>query len=526
MYGTATVHQVRDWARTLKVVLVEDSSDDARQIKDVLEEVEDFALELVHVETLHAALEALLKQAIDVLLLDLDLPDSNGLDTFLRARAAAPWSAIVVLSGEPDKETAFRAMREGAHDYWLKTPADPHALARCVRYAAEHKRIAEDQHFLSAAGDVLDSTLEYEETVGHVARLAVPFLGSASILELEPDVGARSRVLVHDVDGRRRNELRRAARAGALVRLNDTTVLAQPIQELGFSDHLRIELITPGRVLGRLTVLRTWTAPGFQPRDAMLLAELAQRCAVCIDKARLYRELEMAARMSEEVLAAISHDMRSPLSGISMQLDAIRRIIASTEDCPRDQIVAGLKDMDVAIDRSLDLLQELEDATALHAGRELQLRKRPTDLRAVVEHVLLEYRLRTGYHQLVLDAPAEPLMGIWDEDRLARVVDNLLSNATKYSLEPDVITVELRVISEADAEWALLRVIDHGLGIPEADVRHIFDRFYRGGNVPPDIRGSGIGLWGVRQIVTQHGGYITVQSQERHGSTFSVRLPR
>ena len=517
---------VTGWAQTLKVVLVEDSTDDARLIRQMLEEVEDFAVDLVHVDTLHAGLDRLLKEGFDVLLLDLDLPDSSGLATFLRARAAAPWSAIVVLSGDADKDTAFRAVREGAHDYWLKAHTDRHGLARTVRYAARHKRIAEDQHFLSAAGDVLSSTLEYEETVGHVVRLAVPLLGSAAVLELEPDAGSRSRVLVHDFDGRRHNELRHAARAGAVVGLNGAAVLADAIQELGFSAHLSTELMASGRVLGRLTVLRTWSAPAFEPRDAMLLAELAQRCSVGIDKARLYRELEVAARMTEEVLATTSHDLRSPLSGIGMQLNAIRRLLATTEDCPRDQIAAGLDHMDAAIERSLDLLQELQDATALHAGHQLQLRKRPTDLRAVVEHVLVEYRLRTDYHRLVLDAPAEPLMGTWDEDRIARVVDNLLSNATKYSLEPDVITVELRVVTELDAEWAVLRVIDHGLGIPDAEVHHVFDRFYRGSNVPPDIRGSGIGLWGVRQIVDQHGGFITVQTRERQGSTFSVRLPR
>lgn len=284
--------------------------------------------------------------------------------------------------------------------------------------------------------------------------------------------------------------------------------------------------MTADRVLGRLTVLRAWSAPDFESRDATLLAEVAQRCSAGIEKARLYRELELAARVTEEVLAAVSHDLRSPLTGITMQVHAIRRLLDSTADCPRDRITAGLVDINAAIDRSLDLLQELQDATALQAGRRLQLRKRPTDLRALAERVLHEHRSRVGYHRLVLDAAAEPLIGNWDEGRLARVVDNLLSNATKYSPEPDVITVELRTVIEADAEWAVVRVIDHGLGIPDAEVHHVFDRFYRGSNVPADIRGSGIGLWGVRQIVTEHGGYITVHSQELQGSTFSVRLPR
>ena len=71
----------------------------------------------------------------------------------------------------------------------------------------------------------------------------------------------------------------------------------------------------------------------------------------------------------------------------------------------------------------------------------------------------------------------------------------------------------------------MLRVEDHGVGIPSDELTRVFDRFYRGSNVPSDMRGSGIGLHGVRQIVEQHGGTVAVESRPGEGSTFTVRLP-
>jgi signal transduction histidine kinase len=511
---------------TLKVMLVEDSRGDARLIREMLQDVDWFSVELVHVETLAAAVQRLRDTSVDVLLLDLGLPDSKGIETYLSARAVAPWAPIVVLSGDTDAELALRALREGAQDYLVKGHVDTQGLARALRYALEHKRIADDQHFLSAAGDLVSGTLEYEQTIEHVVRAAVPFLATAAVLELPTDDGTGSRVLVHDEHERREERLRQLWAATPAYCSDQPEVLWREIQELGFASQLSTELMSSERIVGRLTVLRTWSAFPFDARHATLLAELGQRCSAAIDKARLHRELQMAVRLRDEVLVSTTHDLRSPLSGVHMQVNSMRRTLRSSECCPREAISSGLDDIDNAIERSLGLLQELLDAAAMQAGREIELRKRPTDLRALVEHVLADHRLRSTYHQLVLDAPLQPLIGTWDPDRLTRVIDNLLSNATKYSLEPDVITVGLRVDREAESEWTVLQVSDRGLGIPQDELRYVFDRFYRGSNVPREIRGTGIGLWGVRHIVEQHGGTITVQSREHQGSTFSVRLPR
>jgi signal transduction histidine kinase len=131
----------------------------------------------------------------------------------------------------------------------------------------------------------------------------------------------------------------------------------------------------------------------------------------------------------------------------------------------------------------------------------------------------------TERHALRLAVDDAPLVGTWDTARLERVVANLLGNAVKYS--PDGGPIVVRMAREEDSEgmaWAVLSVRDAGVGIPAADLPHVFDRFRRGGNVA-GIAGAGIGLTGVRQIVEQHGGTVAVESEVGRGSTFTVRLP-
>jgi signal transduction histidine kinase len=113
---------------------------------------------------------------------------------------------------------------------------------------------------------------------------------------------------------------------------------------------------------------------------------------------------------------------------------------------------------------------------------------------------------------------------VWDAGRIERVCDNLISNAIKYS--PNGGTIEIRLSKSADdgRDWAVLTVSDSGIGIPRSDLPHIFERYRRAANTAV-ISGTGIGLAGARQIVEQHGGSITVESLERIGSTFTVRLP-
>ncbi len=136
-----------------------------------------------------------------------------------------------------------------------------------------------------------------------------------------------------------------------------------------------------------------------------------------------------------------------------------------------------------------------------------------------------EQQATTKRHTLAVFTPLAEVNINGDPLRLERVLSNLLSNAIKYSPTGGQITAELSVTEEQERRWAVIRISDQGIGIPAQDQPHIFDTFYRSSNVTGDFRGTGVGLASAAQVVTQHGGTISVASEEMQGSTFIVQLP-
>lgn len=137
-----------------------------------------------------------------------------------------------------------------------------------------------------------------------------------------------------------------------------------------------------------------------------------------------------------------------------------------------------------------------------------------------------EYQHLAPEHRIETRLASESVVGTCDPKRIERVVNNLLSDAVKYSPGGGTVHVALSTVHEESTIWALLRVTDEAMGIPASDLGRIFEWYSRGENARrSQVEGTGIGLAGARDMVTQHGGTITVESSEGHGSTFTVRLP-
>ena len=170
------------------------------------------------------------------------------------------------------------------------------------------------------------------------------------------------------------------------------------------------------------------------------------------------------------------------------------------------------------------LIDELVDVTRRQMGGGLELHRAPVDLAALVQGSVEAHCDASG-RPIHLEVAVSELHADVDAARVGRVVGNLLSNALKYSPAESAIWVRLAPEDGAAGPEAVLVVRDEGIGIPAADLAHIFDRFARAGNVVGRIQGTGIGLASARGIVEQHGGTIAVESTEGVGSTFTVRLP-
>jgi PAS domain S-box-containing protein len=228
-----------------------------------------------------------------------------------------------------------------------------------------------------------------------------------------------------------------------------------------------------------------------------------------------------ALEARDDFVAVVAHDLRNPLTAVKGQIQMVRRRAARGEVPAVEQLIERLDTILSSIGALSTQIDELHDATRLQAGRRLDLRLRPTDLVALARECVASQRHTSDSHQLRFETAVGELIGTWDAARLERVIANLLSNAIKYSPSGGDILVQV----SRDRGWAVASVADHGLGIPVADLPLVFERFRRASNVSGQIAGSGLGLAGARDIVEQHGGTISVQSEEGRGSTFVLYLP-
>jgi len=256
-----------------------------------------------------------------------------------------------------------------------------------------------------------------------------------------------------------------------------------------------------------------------------LNAELRE---IGVEWERMLAEARAAARMRDEFLSAAAHDLRTPLTSIHGHAQLLQRQAARPGGVPADRLLSGIGQIQNAVAQMQRLVNDVVDVGRLQAGQSLSLDRQPADLVQLTQRAAQKHQQTTARHQIIVEAPALSLVGAWDARRLERVLDNLLSNALKYSPDGGPVTLFVTLTPpqpHEDIRWAALRVRDTGIGIPAAELAGIFDHFSHASNVQDQIRGSGIGLASVRQIVEQHGGAVSVESEEGKGSTFTVRLP-
>lgn len=231
----------------------------------------------------------------------------------------------------------------------------------------------------------------------------------------------------------------------------------------------------------------------------------------------LERRSRRIGQAREEFLSAASHELKSPLAALKLQVTVLERELASgAAQERRQERMARLKK---TVDRLTRLIDVVLDITRMQAGM-LRLELGDVDLAQVAREVVERFA-EDGEGPCRLELRADgPAVGRWDRARLDQVVTNLVSNACKYG---DGKPVE--VLVHGDADVVKLTVRDQGIGIPPESSARIFDRFERLIQ-SRKIQGAGLGLWITRQIVEAHGGKILVESEPGQGATFTVELRR
>jgi signal transduction histidine kinase len=427
----------------------------------------------------------------------------------------------------------------------------PAAIIAVAHNVTARKQAEERLHFLTEISTLLARSLDYETTLRTIVDLAVPRVADWCSLNLVDAHGTFVRVAARHVDPQKEallNDLRTRfppapvpplrvpsgmyqeatlvpeVREADLQRFATRPEQRAVYQTLGVRSLLSVPLRAGEQLRGLLILVTAESGRTYGADDLLLAQDLASRAVVALENARLYRQVQEALRLRDELLALVSHDLKNPLGVIQLQAELLQRRLEGSAEAAPERTRERLAQITASATTMARLIEDLLDVARLHLGATLALNRHPTDLVALVRRQVLDQAL-DQQQRIRIEAAETVVVGDWDSVRVERVVANLLSNAIKYSPAGGEIVLTITREAHAGQPWAVLTVQDAGLGIPAPDLPAIFDRFQRAGNVAGRVSGAGIGLTSARQIVEQHGGSITVASTEGVGSTFTVRLP-
>jgi signal transduction histidine kinase/DNA-binding response OmpR family regulator len=545
----------------VNILIVDDLPEKLLVYETVLEEL---GQNLIFARSGQEALRHVLLQEFAVILLDVQMPGMDGLETaeLIRKRKKSSHTPIIFVTAFADEVRAAQGYASGAVDYIL-APIVPDILRAKVtvfvdlfrmtqqvkRQAEERIALAEERtkraaaeeanrrlDFLARAGVVLGQSLDFEVTARDVAGLPVPFLADFAAVVLAHGGDNWSVVVARAGDegpeieesvGRDRlpsavtaavERLLTGAAAGALPPPGrDPGTLVLPLQARGRTfAALALARGLPGEaaVLGR----------GFGPADVATAENFASRAASALDNARLYEDVQQADRQKNEFLSMLAHELRNPLAPIRNAVEVLRLRGGSNGNGSLAELEWSRDVIGRQVRHLARLVDDLLDVSRITKGK-IRLQLEPVPLQAVVTQAVEASRpeIDARGHHLDVSVPDEPLWVDGDPARLAQVLTNLLNNAAKYT-EPGG---HVWLSAARDNGSVVLRVRDTGVGIPPEMIGAVFDLFTQvDRSLDRSQGGLGIGLTLVKRLVELHGGEVSAHSAgPGRGSEFTVRLP-
>ncbi|MEW5917457.1 MAG: HAMP domain-containing sensor histidine kinase, partial [Gemmatimonadota bacterium] len=299
----------------------------------------------------------------------------------------------------------------------------------------------------------------------------------------------------------------------------DDSPEARVLRTIGAQRCLTMRLRARDQIVGVLHLISTNPRRVFDEPALDLAEKLAFRAALTLENAELYRAAQRATLLRDEIVSVVSHDLRNPLSAISM---CSKVLVADPPSDPgeRHRLMEAILEAANLAER---LIRDLLDASIIASGR-LRLSVDRERLESILTRVrdMFEHAARNRNIAFVIEAPSAGDTEIdVDGERIVQVLSNLVGNALKFTEPGGTVQISTAI----DNGQLRFSVQDTGVGIPKEDQAHVFDRYWHSRRKGRAI-GSGLGLAIARGIVEAHGGSIRVESEPGRGSTFSFVIPR
>jgi len=480
---------------SLKILSVEDDPISLTLIRETFKYYEDANLinmanfELTNVETLAEALESLSRNSFDLVLMDLNLPDSRGLETLRKLYLKKPGTPVIVITGISDEETAIKALQIGAEGFLIKGQMGINNLLQTISYSVERHRIL-------------------EKLEKHIEELKHSELRLRNIIEKSADA-----IVIVDSDGfilfannaceelfgREKEEL-----------LNDPFGFPVEVEKATEVDIVRSDR---EEAVAEMRVVETmWEG------EKAYLASLRD----ITKRKKAEEELRAMMDLKSEFTSTVSHELRTPLAAIKESIAIVLDGSAGEINAEQDEFLTIAKRN---VDRLHRLIDNVLDFSKLESGK-IQFLMQKISINTIIKEVIESNRTIAKGKGLSLNTKLEKdiPMARCDSDKINQVLYNLLSNALKFT-EKGGVTISAKKASSGNMIKVCVK--DTGGGIADEDISKLFRQFSQIHKTAGDRKpgGTGLGLAISKLIVEQHGGEIWVQSTSGEGSSFCFTLP-
>jgi len=454
------------------------------------------------------------------------------------------------------------ALGPGARRYREEDVVELQDLARVAAVAVDNALLFRDVQrrqtdadmarekadFLSEAGAVLSSSLDYESTIARATQLAVPRLADYCDLRLLEDDGRLKPLscahvdpdkeqIMREIARRYTIDLRRAPASAVAIAENRSVIseafdwrsrmperdvddyAAKALEALRPMSAAVIPLSARGRAIGTIALFMSESGRVLSKKDLPVLEEFARRVASAVENARLYESSQESNRLKDEFLSVLSHELRTPLNAVLgwSRMLAAGQLDPTSRQKAIDSIHRNAK-------AQLRLVEDILDVARGLAGK-LHVEPEPVDVDEVVHAAVVEARTAATLKAIEIHHRRASVSVLVSADpvRLRQIFGNLLSNAVKFTQDTGRVEVTVGCVGRE----AQIRVRDNGIGIDRRFLPHVFERFRQAdASVTRGYGGLGLGLAIVRQLIELHGGTVRADSDGHgKGAEFIVSLP-
>jgi len=482
------------------ILLIDDDADDFIMLRDMIAAMPKGNFQLEWIADYNDALPAMQKQVHDVYIVDYVLGEQKGLDLI---RAAFPHGCtvpIILLTARGRRDIDEEALALGVAEYFDKADIRLPLLERAIRYAINNKRIENDlrksEHLFRS---LIQSAADYIQVLdlkGSITRTNPATLRNAGYAE-------------SDMVGHPFVEFLSAA-SKTIIEAQFSIILEQG------ESRQELEFIHKDGSIRHMDCSWSVVRNGETQYVVVIQRDITERKrAEEALQESLVREKEMSELKSRFVSIA-SHELRTPLSTIQNNIYMLKNYAHKLDDAARE---GKLDKIQMMVEHITELLQDVLSLNNMETGR-VEFNPTSIQLDTFCRDLVEEFQNQKERNHIIQFECQQPIKVTVDGRMMRQIITNLLDNAIKYSKAGTTIKLELG----SEIGKVLIRVIDQGIGIPEADQPKMFQPFRRASNVGDTI-GSGLGLSIIKQAVDLHKGTITFTSKLGEGTTFVVSIP-